>query len=461
MHFHFCYFTVTNASPSLFPLTPCDPGSGDTVTLGCLAQDFFPKSATFQWTSTSNSNTQVDSQQFIFSQQDVSKFTGVSVISVPRSKALSYNCSLTHPAGNKNVPVQYAFSPPSVTLLSESDGEKQVLVCSIENFAPKKVSISWKKNNNNVDNVKSFEPMKDGDVYSAASIFKVNKTEWDSKAVYTCDVTHAGQNYIKKASKASLTVTLNPPNPKAMFVNKRAELKCVVTGPDSSIVSKTKIQWYIDEQPVTNNISESNDAQTKTSTLIQHFDDWKKVKTVKCSATREGMAPITKSLNVNRGMPSKFNGISFESNKCTSTEYMFVIKMIILISVFQFEVCIFHINCKSLSGKGTSTVEVLTPSTIKGDSVTLVCLVTSTELQDYYIAWSEASGHDHGVYNDGLNLPPQKINNGYQVSSFYTISKDKWSKKIKFSCNVWPAGSDEKMKPHDVSSFSGNSCECD
>uniref|UniRef100_A0A3B3WH11 Ig-like domain-containing protein n=1 Tax=Poecilia mexicana TaxID=48701 RepID=A0A3B3WH11_9TELE len=280
---------VANASPSLFPLTPCDPGSGDTVTLGCLAQDFFPKSATFQWTSTSNSNTQVDSQQFIFPQPNVNKFTGVSVISVPRSKALSYNCSLTHPAGNKNVPV-----------------------------------------------------------------------------------------------KSSLTVTLNPPNPKAMFVSKRAELKCVVTGPDSSIVSKTKIQWYIDEQPVTNNISESNDAQTQTSTLIRHFDDWKKVKTVKCSATREGMAPITES-------------------------------------------------------KGTSTVEVLTPSTITGDSVTLVCLVTSTVLQDYYIAWSEASGHDIGTYHDGLNLPPQKINSVYLVSSFYTISKDKWSKN-KFSCNVWPAG---------------------
>uniref|UniRef100_A0A3B3Y4P7 Ig-like domain-containing protein n=1 Tax=Poecilia mexicana TaxID=48701 RepID=A0A3B3Y4P7_9TELE len=300
---------VANASPSLFPLTPCDPGSGDTVTLGCLAQDFFPKSATFQWTSTSNSNTQVDSQQFIFPQPNVNKFTGVSVISVPRSKALSYNCSLTHPAGNKNV-----------------------------------------------------------------------------KAVYTCDVTHAGQNYIKKASKGtvqcvllllletSLTVTLNPPNPKAMFVSKRAELKCVVTGPDSSIVSKTKIQWYIDEH-----------------------------------------------------------------NKCTNTTYMFVIKMIILISVFQFEICIFHINCKSLLGKGTSTVEVLTPSTITGDSVTLVCLVTSTVLQDYYIAWSEASGHDIGTYHDGLNLPPQKINSVYLVSSFYTISKDKWSKN-KFSCNVWPAG---------------------
>lgn len=96
-----------------------------------------------------------------------------------------------------------ASSPPNVTLLSESDGEKQILVCYIENFTPKTVSFSWKKSNNDVSNFKSFDPVKDGDAYIAASILEVNKIEWDSKAVYTCEVTHAGQNYAKKASKGT------------------------------------------------------------------------------------------------------------------------------------------------------------------------------------------------------------------------------------------------------------------
>lgn len=255
---------------------------------------------------------------------------------------------------------------------------------------------------------------------------------------------------------ASFTVTLNPPNPKKMFEEKQAELKCIITGLDHATVSNTKIQWYIDGQPVANN----NEAQSESSTLIRKFDEWKKVKKVQCVATRDDMAPITESLDVNRGMPSKFNGLFFESNKCTNMKYMFVIKIIIFISVFQFEVCIFQINCKFLLGEAMPDVQVhkLSDNT---NEVTLVCLVASSVLQDYYIAWLEASGTESGTYIDGINLPPQKINNSlYLVSSFHTISMAKWlDEKNKFSCNVWPAFANGKMKPHEVSSVSGKSCE--
>ncbi|KAG7243445.1 hypothetical protein INR49_011539, partial [Caranx melampygus] len=38
-------------SPTLFPLVVCQPGSGDKITVGCLANDFSPKTLTFQWTN--------------------------------------------------------------------------------------------------------------------------------------------------------------------------------------------------------------------------------------------------------------------------------------------------------------------------------------------------------------------------------------------------------------------------
>lgn len=139
-------------------------------------------------------------------------------------------------------------------------------------------------------------------------------------------------------------------------------------------------------------------------------------------------------------------------------KYKFVTKIIILISVFQFEVCIFQINCTFLLGTATPDVQVLKLSENTGE-VTLVCLVTSQVQQDYYIAWLEASGNNPGTYNDGHNLSSQKLTNGYLVSSFYTISKANWNKN-KFSCNVWPAHSNDKMKPHELSSSSGNSIEC-
>lgn len=117
--------------------------------------------------------------------------------------------------------------------------------------------------------------------------------------------------------------------------------------------------------------------------------------------------------------------------------------------------------CISLSGQGKFKIQVLTPSGNTDDDVTLVCLVTSSEPQDYYIAWSESSGQNTTSYNDGLNLPPQKNNNAYLVSSFYTIKNYKWKNHTTFSCNVWPAGRDKETTERlYVSRFAGNANEC-
>ncbi|XP_035990843.1 uncharacterized protein LOC118562519, partial [Fundulus heteroclitus] len=351
--------------------------------------------------------TKVASDQYIFPQNNANnRFTGISVISVPRSEASSYKCSLTHPTGEKSVQVDvYVISPPHVTLLSVPEGDKQVLVCSIKDFAPKQLSVSWKKNNNNiVTGFSSFNPQKSGAVYSAVSILTVDKTDWDNKAVYTCGVTHKEQNYEKKASKAPVTVKLSPPSPKAMFSNKQAELKCVVTGQDRGILSSTTINWYINGQQVTNGIIDGSNSGEKYSTLTRNLAEWKKVNTVSCSATIKDMTPVTQSLTVNRG--------NEEPN-----------------------------------------IEVQIAPNSTDSEVTLVCLVTSQRMQDYYIAWSESSGKDPENFTDGINLPTQKIRNSYLVSSLYTITKDSWNRNM-FSCNVWPAGSDQAVKPRYVSRFS-------
>ncbi|KAM6904717.1 uncharacterized protein FYW49_014791 [Xenentodon cancila] len=41
---------LSTAPPSVFPLIPCGSGTGDKITLGCLAHEFFPKGLTFEWT---------------------------------------------------------------------------------------------------------------------------------------------------------------------------------------------------------------------------------------------------------------------------------------------------------------------------------------------------------------------------------------------------------------------------
>ena len=109
------------------------------------------------------------------------------------------------------------------------------------------------------------------------------------------------------------------------------------------------------------------------------------------------------------------------------------------------------------------TVHILPEEDIsKGAEVTLVCLVSSSALQDYYIAWLEHSGQNAGVYTDGINFPPQRTQQGYSVTSIYNTTKDKWNKNNNmFSCNVWPAGRERHIKSRDVSKALSNSAECE
>ena len=84
----------------------------------------------------------------------------------------------------------------------------------------------------------------------------------------------------------SKSVTLKPPNPKAFFSNNQAELECIFTEQDTTIMSATKITWQIDGKDVTNNITESEDSQNskKTSKLTLPRTEWQKVNKVRCSA---------------------------------------------------------------------------------------------------------------------------------------------------------------------------------
>lgn len=108
--------------------------------------------------------------------------TGISIF------ALSFICS-------------EASFPPKVNLHAVPGGDTQALVCTIEGFLPKKMSVQWKKNANDVTGFTNWDPKIIGDVFSAVSVLKVKNTDWDSKAVYKCEVTHQQTKYTKTTSK--------------------------------------------------------------------------------------------------------------------------------------------------------------------------------------------------------------------------------------------------------------------
>lgn len=274
------------------------------------------------------------------------------------------------------------------------------------------MSVKWKKNGVEVFGHYELPPKQLGDSYSTVSVLKVKSSDWNSEAVYACEVTHLGETCTKKISKALFTVTLNPPNPKRMFSNNQAELECIVTGQDRAIVAGTEITWQINEGFVSSNVREATmfegSQYSKHSIITYNYSDWRNVNKVRCSAAAEDMGSVIQDLTVNKG-------------------------------------------------DGTEpkvTVHVLPEKDIGRDAsaeVTLVCLVSSNVVQDYYIAWTEDVGQNSSGYHDGINFPPRKTENGYSVTSVYTTTKEKWNSGYSFYCNVWPAGSGNRIKAIGVS----------
>ncbi|XP_041867091.1 immunoglobulin gamma-1 heavy chain-like [Melanotaenia boesemani] len=406
--------TVTSAiAPSLFPLAQCGSGTGTEITVGCLAHNFQPMS-TIQWTDATGAP--VSAVQYPSVEKN-NVYTGLSVIKVKKSdwnSWKSFKCSLEHAGETKNATVEKASFPPKVNLLSAPVEDTQTLMCSVEDFLPKELSIKWKKNGKDVSDFTSWDPKIKGPTYSAVSRLKVKNTDWHDNAVYTCEVTHREITYRKKASKALFTVTLKQSNPKEMFSNNITKVECVITGKDEATVRGTKITWQIDEQNKIDKVPEETKSDgneyIKISTLTQNYTVWQTVNKVRCSVSGEDVTPVTQELTVQRG-------------------------------------------------DGTQpkvTVHILPEEDINPKKVTLVCLVFSSVIQDYYIAWSEDAGVKNGNYFDGIDSRPQKTTDGYLVTSLYTIKKEKWDQlpTLKVNCNVWPAGSKDRMEPREVSKAS-------
>lgn len=93
-YWHVSSFTdQTAAAPTLFPLVQCQPGTDNTITVGCLALDFFPSHLEFNWASTHG--TSLNPVQYPSVQKN-NKYTKVSVVKLLKSDwdaKHSFNCS--------------------------------------------------------------------------------------------------------------------------------------------------------------------------------------------------------------------------------------------------------------------------------------------------------------------------------------------------------------------------------
>ncbi|MEQ2238994.1 hypothetical protein ILYODFUR_039195, partial [Ilyodon furcidens] len=160
--------------------------------------------------------------------EQTNTYIGISTVKLTKFDwdSWSFKCAVDHQNEEKSVPVEQKRSTPTIILLREPKGNSQILFCPVRDFLPKEISVKWTKNGKDENGTTNWKPQKNGETYSTLSLLEVPNSDWNSKAVYSCEVSHGGKTYTRKASKVPITVTLKQPKAKEIFQNQQAQLEC-------------------------------------------------------------------------------------------------------------------------------------------------------------------------------------------------------------------------------------------
>ncbi|XP_055768071.1 uncharacterized protein LOC129843391 isoform X3 [Salvelinus fontinalis] len=300
-------------------------------------------------------------------------------------------------------------------------GDSAVLECAITQLSSSDLYVTFQANGVDFPEKQYVDLPASKDPHSITRRFSVPTSHWKKDNTFTCKVNQGYSNSWVSNSIGKLfeplTVTLNPPRVRDVFLDNKAVLDCVISGTDQDTVSGTTITWQVDRREQTDHIDlkpieSKGNLNSRVSTLTIDQKDWTKVKTVQCSAMKSGEdKPVIQDISFTKG--------------------------------------------RALS---VSVHLLPEENTREEETVTLVCLVVYKSLCDVYIMWQVNSSQ----YQEGVTSPPQKTPEGtHSVTSVFTTTKDKWETNVLFTCAVKHAGSDNNTAPKERSVLKsmGNSCD--
>ncbi|KAK2833602.1 hypothetical protein Q5P01_017491 [Channa striata] len=384
-----------------------------------------------------------------------------SVPSNYQKKDKSFTCTVNQGFSRtfKSQSTGNIFVDPSVELLvvpNEASGPQR-LSCSGSGFNP---HIQWfiesQQRSSSTNDVIADA---DGRV-TVTSQLQVPQTEWTTGKVFSCEVSDRSlgtkvkkdisissapvfgngknpcpnQGYDDHSSKKRdpITVTLKPPSPTELFTNNQTVLECLVTGQDRAAVDEIQVTWQIDGQTTTSTSGPTKtegSRYSKASTLALIHTEWEGVNKVSCSAVGQDMRPTIRELVVNKGDGSKVTvHVLPEDHMRNSAEVTLVCLVSSPVLQDYYIACqhskagtltrsrtewetVNKVSCSAVrqdvtltvrelivnKGDGSEpkvTVHVLPEDDMRNSAeVTLVCLVSSPVLQDYYIACNHENSH--------------------------------------------------------------------
>ncbi|XP_075390789.1 immunoglobulin lambda-1 light chain-like [Tenrec ecaudatus] len=199
------------------------------ATLVCFINDLYPSDLTVTWKEESQPIAQgMEATQP--SKQSNNKYAFSSCLTPTADQWRShseYTCQATHQGktyekkvaradscatvyvfglGTKVIVVGGPTSAPRMSLFPPSAEElqanKATLVCFINDFYPRDVSVTWKGDGQPIaQGVETTQPSKQSNnKYAVSSYLTLTPAQWKSRQIYTCQVTHQEKTYEKKVA---------------------------------------------------------------------------------------------------------------------------------------------------------------------------------------------------------------------------------------------------------------------
>ncbi|XP_029584438.1 uncharacterized protein LOC115171600 isoform X2 [Salmo trutta] len=404
--------TVSSASstaPTLFPLAQCGSGTGDMMTLGCIATGFTPASLTFKWNE-QGGNSLTDFVQYPVVQTGGS-YTGVSQLRVKRADWDSkiFECAVEHSAGSKTVPVKKQVQrviPPNITLYplwEELEGGSKVgLLCILSGFYPDKLSVEWLLDDKTVTTSPVQRKLQsvEGEekTFSLNSQLELDQGKWTQGSEVTCKATHNAAQGPPPGTTVSRTISicsafpsstpslhLETPRFRTVMTQTEVTATCVVHS-----AYDAKVSWLLDGKDPTSRTpvnQASSTTQSISSNLTLPSSQWKTLNTITCRAEHR----------------------CFNTTQRTS-----------------------NVKGPAVSSTPTVLIRRSLPDLLDGDSAVLECAITQLSSSDLYVTF-QANGVDFPE-KQYVDLPASKDH--HSLTRRFSIPTSHWKKDNTFTCKV-------------------------